>query len=1031
MLGRSQPWLVLGTVLVLIGAEHSPTLLGAETLRGTKAMSLAPGYSVELVAEPPQTLRPMMGGFDDQGRLYLAESAGENLEAKDLLAKTPNFIRRLVDADGDGRFESSTIFADQLTFPMGALWYRGSIYAASPPYIWKLTDTDDDGVADQREVLVGQFGFIGNAADIHGCFLSPGGRVYWCDGRHGHEFLDEQGKVLSKGKAARIFSCLPDGSDVRWHAGGGMDNPVEVDFLPEGPTLGVVNLFYPKRGDCLVHWLHGGVYPREDMPVQLAEFKRTGDLLGPVHDFGHVAVSGCIRYRGSGRATDGRSEWWVTHFNTHQVIRVRLSPAGSSYSATSDVILSSSDPDFHPTDVIEDADGSVLVVDTGGWFRNGCPTSQLAKPNITGGIYRVRRSGSPVPADPRGQRIRWQEATPEELVTLLEDARPAVVEKAKDTLAQKIARAGKDSDLAAQVLARWDKVSGPARQEIIWAWTRAGIHPPNHAFDDPDPAVRQSAVCALQDRPDRDRQPILVRLLANDPSPAVRRESAVALGMLGPGSVPALLEAAASATDRSFDHALIYALIQLGETKATRMGLADDRSAVRRTALTAVDQFDPDSLTREDVAPLLDTTDPALLRTALDVIAKRSGWSEEIIGLARDWIASTQLEAERESMLRGVLLAFQQEEAVQSLVADSLALGTTSATARRLLLEVIARSDLAELPQAWRTGVRQALGDAEASVRSAGVEAAARSVPEFADQLIRLACADSESPSLRLASARLLTRRPQPLPPEVWQVLWNSLTQGDGLERLATADAVGAASLSPQQQADLVPLLREAGPIELASLLRAFEKPGDRPWADALAKALSQATARRSISLARLTRLVEEIPSLADDLEPLAQQIRDQQQGKADRIKGIVQRVSVASAERGRQLFASARTSCLGCHAVGGQGGAIGPDLSKIGTSRTARDLAESILLPSASLARGYESVRVISQAGTVTTGVIARESLDSLWIRTADRTEVRILRSEIDELAPSTQSIMPEGLEQSLSEEESADLVAYLLSLR
>src|SRR5690606_11507411 len=111
----------------------------------------------------------------------------------------------------------------QMTFPQGALWHGGSLYVASPPHIWKLTDTNDDGVADVREAIVGKFGYTGNAADIHGCFLGPDGRIYWCDGRHGHEFIDAEGNVASRGKAARIFSCREDGSDVRVHCGGGMD----------------------------------------------------------------------------------------------------------------------------------------------------------------------------------------------------------------------------------------------------------------------------------------------------------------------------------------------------------------------------------------------------------------------------------------------------------------------------------------------------------------------------------------------------------------------------------------------------------------------------------------------------------------------------------------------------------------------------------------------------------------------------------------------------------------------------------------
>ncbi|MCE9529150.1 MAG: hypothetical protein K8R36_24145, partial [Planctomycetales bacterium] len=345
------------------------------------------GFTVEVAASTPLVKHPIMAGFDDKGRLYVAESAGMNLPRVDLEKQLPNGIVRLEDTDGDGKFDKQTVFADKMTFPQGALWHDGSLYVASSGGIWKLTDHDDNGVADERQLLVSKFGYTGNAADVHGCFLGPDGRIYWCEGRHGHEITDKDGKLISKGKAARVFSCKTDGSDVQVFAGGGMDNPVEVDWTEEGEMLGTANIFYQKRGDTLIHWVRGGVYPRLDQPECLAEFPRTGEPLDAVHDFGHVAVSGCMRYR-SGSFGFGEAyanNWFVTEFNTHKVKRCVLEREGSTFKATVHEFLKAKSDDFHPTDVLEDADGSLLVIDTGGWFRIGCPTSQIAKSHILGG----------------------------------------------------------------------------------------------------------------------------------------------------------------------------------------------------------------------------------------------------------------------------------------------------------------------------------------------------------------------------------------------------------------------------------------------------------------------------------------------------------------------------------------------------------------------------------------------------------------------------------------------------------------------
>ncbi|MFG0335090.1 MAG: PVC-type heme-binding CxxCH protein, partial [Maioricimonas sp. JB049] len=362
------------------------------------------GFTVQRVAGYPLVKHPTMACFDDQGRLYVCESAGTNRRAQQLIDEPLDEIRVLEDTDGDGIFDKAWTFADRLTFPQGCLWYRGAVYTCSPPNVWKLEDTNGDGVCDKRTILISSFGFNGNAASIHGPFAGPDGRLYWCDGRHGHEFFDEEGNVVSKGKAARVFSCLPDGSDIQVLAGGGMDNPVEVDFLETGEVIGTCNLFYGRpRGDTLVHWTEGGVYPRFDQQDCVAEFLSTGDLLPPVYNYGHVAVSGMCRYRSRQFGDDYRDNVFVTEFNTHKVVRSVIERDGASFAhkETTDFVVWD-DPDVHPTDVLEDADGSLLVIDTGGWFRIGCPTSQIAKPEIAGAIYRIRRDGAHDIDDPHG-----------------------------------------------------------------------------------------------------------------------------------------------------------------------------------------------------------------------------------------------------------------------------------------------------------------------------------------------------------------------------------------------------------------------------------------------------------------------------------------------------------------------------------------------------------------------------------------------------------------------------------------------------
>ena len=90
-----------------------------------------------------------------------------------------NYVSSFIfDLDGDGVFDKSTIFADQMTMPEGGLWHNGALYIISAPYLWRLEDVDDDGVADKREKILGSMEFDGRA-NQHGPYLGPNGRLYF------------------------------------------------------------------------------------------------------------------------------------------------------------------------------------------------------------------------------------------------------------------------------------------------------------------------------------------------------------------------------------------------------------------------------------------------------------------------------------------------------------------------------------------------------------------------------------------------------------------------------------------------------------------------------------------------------------------------------------------------------------------------------------------------------------------------------------------------------------------------------------
>src|SRR5262249_9873629 len=386
-----------------LAADKPPSKTHEVKLPG-HTFTLPAGFEIELVAGPPLVNRPITADFDEQGRLYVADSSGSNEKVDEQLKKRPHRIVRLEDSDGDGRFDKATVFADGMMFPEGTMWHAGSLYVSAPPSIWKLTDTKGAGTADQRVEWFKGKTLTGCANDLHGPYLGPDGWLYWCKGAFAKQIYERPGKKPFVTRAAHIFRARPDGTGIEPVMTGGMDNPVDVVFTPGGERIFTTTFFqHPGGGrrDGLIHAAYGGVYGKDHDVVY--DHKWTGPALMPVlTHMGAPAPSGLGRHASRAFGPDYQDTLFACQFNMHKISRHVLTPNGSTFTSRDEDFLVSSNLDFHPTDVLEDADGSLLVIDTGGWYKLCCPTSQLHKPDVLGAIYRIRRKDAPRVDDPRG-----------------------------------------------------------------------------------------------------------------------------------------------------------------------------------------------------------------------------------------------------------------------------------------------------------------------------------------------------------------------------------------------------------------------------------------------------------------------------------------------------------------------------------------------------------------------------------------------------------------------------------------------------
>lgn len=150
----------------------------------------------------------------------------------------------------------------------------------------------------------------------------------------------------------------------------------------------------------------------------------------------------------------------------------------------------------------------------------------------------------------------------------------------------------------------------------------------------------------------------------------------------------------------------------------------------------------------------------------------------------------------------------------------------------------------------------------------------------------------------------------------------------------------------------------------------------------------------------------------------------------ANRTK-LIEKYKVAlegngNAAMGRAIFAK---SCATCHRIGTIGTALGPDLAAI-DNRTPSSLLISILDPSRDIDYKYSHFIAETKSGQNEAGIIIEESGASITLARQDGTKVQLLRSEIDILRNSGKSLMPEGIEESVTIENVRDLIAFLMTL-
>lgn len=824
---------------------------------------------------------------------------------------------------------------------------------------------------------------------------------------------------------------------------GGMDNPVEVAFTPGGERIFTTTfLVHPNQGrrDGLLHAVYGGVYGKDH--GALGDHPRTGELMPVLAHLGAAAPCGLARLESDGLGREFRDNVLACSFNMHKITRHMLTKQGATFASETSDLLVSDNLDFHPTDVLEDADGSIVVVDTGGWFRLCCPTSQLEKADVLGGIYRIRRNDVKPIVDPRGKQINWNELGEEELVQLLNDERFAVRNQARQ-------RFGKLGASAVEALAQVLGSSNDPhhRSQAVWAltWIDSGRSRKTvrMALTDADESVRQAALHSISVRKDEQAAGKLAKIVAEGTAHN-RRAAAEALGRVGSSKdISKLLATVPDAVvtssdgkvfvDRSLEHSLIYAAMELDDPQAVREWIHAEDVRIHRAALIALDQMEGDRLRPVDVKPLLVSENELLNETAWWIAERHSDWGDAVVEAFRTELERPPSDAKKLDRLGERLRKFAGSVSVQHLMGDALQDPKASEAIRLVLLDAMAASKQKQMPTNWARPLHEQLSGSAKGIRAALLTLAQWSNSKLGNETIQrlkeIASDERMEPEIRLRSLNVLPAASREISPATLEFVCSELSLDSSLTNRALAvDLLKTTPLSSDQLQRVARELPRTGAMELQTLMAVFAKSKDARVGAELVTALLDTPAATSLFP---DRLQEQLSAFGETLvakaEPLLKKIREENLNKLDRMNEILALLPSADTRRGLRVFQSTKASCIACHRRGYIGGNIGPDLNRIGQIRDERALLESILFPNLSFVRNFEPAMIVTVNGRVFNGVVREETAESITLQLDAQKLLQIPQDEIGERRLGTVSIMPEGLEKQLTKHELADLVKYL----
>ena len=992
-------WFALGTrgVEPEVGEKDLPRVPPTEPSQALSTFQIKKGFHLDLVAAEPLVVDPIAMSFDEDGRLYVVEMRDYSERRPERLGR----VRRLEDRDGDGRFDRSTVYADDLPWPTAVFCYDGGVFIGATPDILFCKDTNDNGVADIREVV-----FTGFANDyapyetnrlnvqallnsfnwnldnrIHGSASMSGGKVRMVESAFTRAWLERAGtdhpSPVTNHKSVdlrgRDFSFDPRTLDFRAESGGaqhGMSfdsrgrkfvcsNSDHIQLVTYEDRYASRNPFFampPPRSSIAADGPAAEVFrisPDEPWRVIRTRWRVAGLVPGPVEGGGRpsgyfTGATGTTIYRGDAFPEEYRENAFIADCGSNLVHRKKLLPDGVGLIARRPddeqqvEFLASRDNWFRPVQFANAPDGTLYIADM---YREviehpwSLPESIKKHLDLNSGNDRGRIYRVAPDGFRQPKRPHLSVATTKELVALLQHPNGWQ----RDTAARLLYE--RQDGLAAPLLKESLRNSRSALARMHSLYVLHGLGKLDEATErkalqDRDSIVRQHAVRLTATISGSSGQPWkeLTRL-EHDPDIQVRYQLAFTLGdFRHPDATKAL-------------------------ARIVRRDIGD--RWMRAAVLSSL---------KEGAADLFE-------QLAADAPFRDSADGREFFGQLAGLIGAKNDPGEVQTVLH--FLQKNADSDVAFVLARGLGEGLRNAGAS------LPRADPAQALEPIFARAIAILNDATVS-RQTRIQA------------IQFLALSSLAEAGATLSSLLAAGRPEPL----------QLAAVAALARFNDPGVSGALLEHwPQLSA------RVRGEV-LASLLTRPER----------INALFQAVEERTVSPSEFTAQQLQMLRAHRDTKIRGQAIRLFGAPPASRRDDVVKAYLPALQLRGNPANGKriSLERCATCHRIGGQGHAVGPDLMSVKTAGK-ETLLVNILDPNREVAPRYLNYTVETKSGESISGLIASESSSSVTLRGPNEMETVVPRAQIERLQPSGQSLMPEGLEVGLTPQDMADLIEYL----